>query len=255
MSNEFDPNEALKHLRLVWNGYKGRPTFELRIIPPRWRKGYPLVKLFKTPEDAVDWLKASWKGLELWKKNVFYGVLPRYGRVEGAGRSEDVRYANVVFCDLDFHEEMNLMEALLMGKIGEDLVKEGVHEKGDQTIVVEGGKVSIIKKPKVDEILELMLDRVGRKPSLIVDSGHGYHVYFILEKTVSVVEWSFIQSRFVELLKGDERVKDPARLLRVAGTINPRYRSLPVRCKIVYESVERLPVNANQGDVSGLLSS
>ncbi len=242
MQEGFNPDEARRHLNAIWGGYEGDLKFEIRIIPPRWGKGWPIVKLFLGPDEAVEWLESSWERLNLGERNVFYGVLPRHGRLKGAGRSEDVKCARVAFCDLDYHEELGIMEALLMGKIDEGAMKEGIYAKGRERVVVEGGKVSVIRKPEVSEVIEEVSKALGREPSLVVDSGHGYHIYYILEKVVDVYEWALIQSKLISSLKGDERVKDPARLLRVAGTINPRYRLFPARCRIVYESEERLPV-------------
>ena len=241
MPEGFNPDEAKRHLGMVWEGYDYCLKFEMRIIPPRWGKGWPIVKLFRGADEAVEWLESSWERLHLGRRNVFYGVLPRHGGLKGAGRSEHVKYARVAFCDLDYHEELGIMEALLMGKVDEGRVKEGVYMKGKEVVVVEGGKVSVIRKPEVGEVVDMAAMALGREPSLIIDSGHGYHIYYILEKVLDIYRWTLIQSKLVSSLKGDERVKDPARLLRVAGTINPRYRLFPARCRIVYESDERLP--------------
>lgn len=238
----FNPDEARRHLSMVWEGYEDNLKFEIRIIPPRWGNGWPVVKLFRGAKETVEWLESSWEKFHLKGKNVFYGVLPRHGRLKGAGRSEDVRYARVAFCDLDYHEELGIMEALLMGKIDEGVMKEGVYTKGEETIVVEGGKVSIIRKPKVDEVVDMASKALGKEPSLVIDSGHGYHIYYLLERVVDVYRWTLIQSKLISSLKGDEKVRDPARLLRVAGTLNPRYRLFPAKCRIVYESEEVLPV-------------
>lgn len=241
MPSSFNPDEARRHLSRIWAGYEGDLKFEIRIIPPRWGSGRPIVKLFRGAEEAVEWLESSWEKLRLEVKNVFYGVLPRRGGLEGAGRSEDVKCANVAFCDLDYHEELSVMEAIVMGKIDE-VVKEGVYKRGKEMVVVEGGKVSIIHKPEVGEVVDIASRALGREPSLVVDSGHGYHIYYLLERVVEVYEWARIQSKLISSLKGDEKVRDPARLLRVAGTVNPRYRLLPAKCRIVYETGEMLPV-------------
>lgn len=62
-------------------------------------------------------------------------------------------------------------------------------------------------------------------PSVIVDSGGGYHCYWLLEHTVTITDdnrenLKRVQAAWVGLVGGDEGAKDFARVLRVPGTQN-----------------------------------
>ena len=67
-------------------------------------------------------------------------------------------------------------------------------------------------------------------PSVIVDSGGGFHAYWLLAHTVTVTDENrdtlrAIQATWVTLVGGDKGAKDFARVLRVPGTLNvkPEY--------------------------------
>lgn len=77
----------------------------------------------------------------------------------------------------------------------------------------------------------------GLQPSILVDSGHGYHAYWLLS-----TPWEFTsqerRERFEALLRalafllgGDPAVADVARLLRLPGTMNQKSEPLP--CYVV----------------------
>lgn len=84
----------------------------------------------------------------------------------------------------------------------------------------EGGKAAIFTH----------LDTLPLYPSVIIDSGGGYHCYWLLEHTVIVTDDNrdtlrAMQAAWVQLVGGDEGSKDFARILRVPGTLNvkPEY--------------------------------
>lgn len=66
-------------------------------------------------------------------------------------------------------------------------------------------------------------------PSFYISSGQGLYIIWLLEKTVATQKskkyWRQIELGLIKLFKGfgaDERVKDPARVLRIPGTINSK---------------------------------
>lgn len=69
------------------------------------------------------------------------------------------------------------------------------------------------------------------QPNIIVDSGHGYHAYWLLERDLDMVDASLIMRGLARELHGDA-VHDAPRVLRVPGTRNhkdadpPRVRVL-----------------------------
>lgn len=60
-------------------------------------------------------------------------------------------------------------------------------------------------------------------PSLIIDSGYGYHLYWYLSEPVMLDDanrdiMADLQKRFVGMIGGDQGAKDLCRVLRVRGT-------------------------------------
>lgn len=66
-------------------------------------------------------------------------------------------------------------------------------------------------------------------PSVLVDSGGGYHAYWLLYHPVPIkdkkdqFQMADIQARWVAMMGGDQNAKDLARVLRVPGTYNYKY--------------------------------
>jgi len=87
--------------------------------------------------------------------------------------------------------------------------------------------------------LRQKLKKIGiNEPSLVIDSGYGYHVYIKLQHDIDIKKWRRLQELFIGYLGGDEKTKDPARILRVAGTYNPRYYQHLRPVKIVAQGVD-----------------
>lgn len=71
----------------------------------------------------------------------------------------------------------------------------------------------------------VVLDALHYPPSVIVDSGGGYHCYWLLRDTIPVDEGNradvqAIQHHWVQLVQADPGAADLRRLLRVPGTYN-----------------------------------
>jgi len=89
-------------------------------------------------------------------------------------------------------------------------------------------------------------------PSYIVDSGYGFHVYWVLDKAIPAAQWLDVSTRFKNYLKeldaklavDTTRVADAAGLLRVPGTYNFKDSDNPKRCKIVLEKPNRYTVDS-----------
>lgn len=82
-----------------------------------------------------------------------------------------------------------------------------------------GDKAALLKR----------VESIDPAPSVIVDSGGGYHCYWLLEdtfhiKTAQDREWiDRVQKGWVARVGGDEGAKDLARMLRLPGTRNYKY--------------------------------
>ena len=83
-------------------------------------------------------------------------------------------------------------------------------------------------------------------PNVVIDSGGGYHCYWLLEDTfpISSPEARQVakdtQAGWVTLVGSDKGVKDIAHVLRVPGTLNAKYDP-PREVKIDYANFEQLP--------------
>lgn len=77
-------------------------------------------------------------------------------------------------------------------------------------------------------------------PSLIIDSGGGYHCYHLFDVTVVTTEpavrdfMALKQAEWVLWMGGDKGAKDLARVLRIPGTLNGKYE--PARTVTVIDS-------------------
>ena len=64
------------------------------------------------------------------------------------------------------------------------------------------------------------LNRLPIHPSIVVDSGHGYHAYFLLRKPVLFARAQKVMKALVETSGADPKATDAPRILRVPGTHN-----------------------------------
>ena len=90
------------------------------------------------------------------------------------------------------------------------------------------------------EEIKFRIDMNGvPQPSMIVNSGHGYHVYWLLNKPAGK-EIKPITDKLAKLLKADSVATDTARILRVPDTMN--VKDDPVPCKLVELNDNRVTV-------------
>lgn len=73
-------------------------------------------------------------------------------------------------------------------------------------------------------------------PSLIVDSGRGLHAYWLLNEPAEADDGLVALLRSVAaVFAGDRAVCDPARIMRLPGTINSK-REPAVECRVIHDS-------------------
>lgn len=81
------------------------------------------------------------------------------------------------------------------------------------------------------EEINFRIDMAGLpQPSIIVNSGHGYHVYWLLEKAAGHEVQPIIKA-MQALLNADPKAVDPARILRVPDTMN--VKAEPIKCELI----------------------
>jgi len=164
--------------------------------------------------------------------NIYFQVLPlEKPPRSGRGSSKDVSVAKFLFVDIDYKSPAAAMEF------------EGCKSGGDyalQCYYYENEKLYRVNRPPLSTVLK----QVGIEPSIVVDSGCGYHLYFELDDIIDVSKWVILENRLVEYLKSlgiavDEQVKDPARILRMPETINQRCLR---EVKVIYQGEKKYSV-------------
>lgn len=74
------------------------------------------------------------------------------------------------------------------------------------------------------------IENLPNKPSIVVETAHGYHVYFRLrDHQRSSAEWSGVEKRMIKEEGGDPQSSNPARVLRMPFTWNCKEEPFLVR--------------------------
>lgn len=100
----------------------------------------------------------------------------------------------------------------------------------------DSGKWVHVKRLPLSQVIQLVREKLGTRPTVVVDSGAGYHLYFKLTYEVEASKLAKLEAKLVNPLGGDPQSKDLARIVRLPGSINPKVNR-PVRV-IYYEPSE-----------------
>ncbi|MGG4498444.1 hypothetical protein [Brevibacillus reuszeri] len=158
--------------------------------------------------------------LALKKQDVYYGIGLRKEKKSGTdrGKSSDVCFLPGVWMDID--------------------CSEGTHKKGDLPSSVEA---------------QCFINSLPLKPSIIVNSGGGYHVYWLFTQGIEITN-SEEPIGIPELVRDFQNVlrylgsqhgwsfdntSDLARVLRVPGTLNYKDKLAPKEVRIISDSGPR----------------
>lgn len=170
-------------------------------------------------------------------KNVYFGVNPTFTKQFDPDREPNTQRSSVAtiaaincfFADFDgkaFVTEAELTPALPVDFVDLDLkAQKEAHDAAQlQTFLADA-----------DHYLQLARQAIAAMPvppSVIVNSGGGYHAYHLLTDTVIVTDanrWELdtIQWAWVKLVGGDMSAKDIARVLRLPGSQNRKKHFVP----------------------------
>lgn len=131
--------------------------------------------------------------------NIYAGTNPR--KAPGLSGDEHVKLARSIFADFDHIENGDLEPSEFILK-----------------------KIKEAKLPK---------------PTMLIDSGHGIHVYWLLEEPlVDLSQWKLIQQRLIVTLDSDKSIKNPERIMRLPGFWNVKKKPY-VECSIISYDAER----------------
>ncbi len=139
-------------------------------------------------------------------ENVHQCCAPRFRKPKKHGKNSDVSHLPVLWVDVDFHG----------------------NEKG-------------VRK-KFYEMIEDLKER-GLAPSIIVESGHGLHAYWLLDRLYTVAEARPICAGIQGEFHDSDSVHDPRRVLRLPGFLNLKDPKDPKWCKVTEATWKRYPLS------------
>lgn len=95
------------------------------------------------------------------------------------------------------------------------------------------GKPPYIEVPK-KQLLDFIKFRISKAglptPTLIISTGHGYHIYWKLNKKLAPDVWDPIQNNLIYTLPGDKGAKGAARVMRIPGFRNTKEKPF-IKCR------------------------
>lgn len=195
------------------------------------------------PDKRTYWHPVGQNGHVPAAPNVYFGVHPtRAARdITERARNEDVSAANCLFAEFDAKDRpfLNPTEQREHDRIETEYKAAMQVHKAAYRAWVDAGRVGNAPKAPSKEDLIFDLDAakaralahirtLPKAPSVVVDSGGGFHCYWLLDETFIVTteadrqHLAELQSRWVQAVGGDQGAKDLARVLRVPGTLNSK---------------------------------
>ena len=152
--------------------------------------------------------------------NVYFGCA-KFGPLDNRTH-ENALYFRALWIDLDCGEE-----------------KATPNEKG----VIAG----YIDQPTGMSEFKRFCREVGLPKPILVNSGYGIHIYWLLEETLTQKEWNPLAKRLRQLCLKHNLIVDPAvfeasRVLRVPGTYNYKYKDNPQTVTVINDVSDRIPV-------------
>lgn len=148
---------------------------------------------------------------------------------------------------LPFDQEASLAEVL--SRNGQQMITVGLAPrchipmrggigKGQDVLQVNCLWANLDNKRAVGGAIEVIrrIDEFPLRPSVTVNSGFGYHVYFVFQEPMRgslLLEWSEMMQGLKEALHGDEKT-GISQVMRLPGTLNLK-ESYPVPCEFSEE--------------------
>lgn len=226
-SDNPDPNSAIDFLQILWNYTSvDAQCYSIVIISDVIDRPIEY-KIFCLDEDGYPGLFREIRNYLSEKldpsKHVYYQILPLKSKPKkGRGTEKLVEVGKWLWVDLDYKNVVDEPEF------------EGCRELKDYELECyyrEGDKWIHVARPPLTQLLDNIRTKLGVDPTIVVDSGCGYHVYFKLSLEIDSARLKKLESILVDTLGGDPQTKDLCRILRLPGSINPRVNRL---VKVIY---------------------
>ena len=75
----------------------------------------------------------------------------------------------------------------------------------------------------VESVTALLKEKDVLEPTLMLESGHGVHLYWKLDEPITdMVKWRIYQKRLIATLGSDPVICNPSRIMRLPGFINQK---------------------------------
>jgi KaiC/GvpD/RAD55 family RecA-like ATPase len=71
------------------------------------------------------------------------------------------------------------------------------------------------------------------EPTFQVRTRKSIHCYWVLDSRIPISQWSPIQTQLLDALDGDRTLKNPSRVLRVAGSWHYKNHPEPIQCQLI----------------------
>ncbi|QHU99991.1 DUF5906 domain-containing protein [Synechocystis sp. CACIAM 05] len=103
----------------------------------------------------------------------------------------------------------------------------------------------------LEEQEELWENKGFLEPTFQVRTRKSIHCYWVLSEPISVEDWKILQSNLLNLLDADRTLKNPSRILRVAGGWHIKPGEEPVKCELINPTDHRY----SQAEIEQALAS
>lgn len=209
---------ALRFLKELWGKCPKDWLGEFFFIQYRPTLENPSAKRVGCLLNPIESIFDNWESLkvELTRRNrtkvenIHPCVNPRFKRPKKRGRNSDVSHFTALFVDVDFKGARKAIERIFW---------EAVEE----------------------------FTKAGLRPSIIINSGHGLHAYWLLEEPVEKKLARACCAGVQDVFKIEDPINDPSRVLRLPGFYNLKDAKDPQLCYIVEASYKRYPISAFEG--------
>lgn len=159
-----------------------------------------------------------------------YGIyfLPNWGGYQ----KEQITELRSCFVDIDLQDEIEF-ELLKNGHKSNTAIER--KELSDKAKAIaksfsekDRNRYKEIFKNRIDEVKEH-----GIKPSAIIETKNGFHVYWFLMSGALVTDFEPLENLLIYCFNGDVHVKNPNRLMRVPDTIHRKDPFEPFEIKLI----------------------
>lgn len=102
----------------------------------------------------------------------------------------------------------------------------------------------------IEEQEELWKEKGFLEPTFQVKTRKSIHCYWVLTEPMAVDEWKILQANLLNFLDADRSLKNPSRVLRVAGGWHVKPGEAPIKCQILNPTDRKY----SQAEIEGALA-